>query len=117
LPLEFCKEFEVFFRHAAAGAPLRRLRSLEERLFALAILADDRAIPPLRPQANACIIFLGGSMNTSWGSEEDVEIDDELTLEMEHLIPSRQHNNGDIGTRDFYDRQDRIAREIIERPR
>jgi hypothetical protein len=56
-------------------------------------------------------------MNNSWGSDEDVEINDEIKLEVEHLIPSRQHNNGDIGTRDFYDRQDRIAREIVERPR
>lgn len=56
-------------------------------------------------------------MNTSWGSEEDVEIDDELKFEVEHLIPSRQRNNGDIGTLDFYDRQDRIAHEISERPR
>lgn len=56
-------------------------------------------------------------MNISWGSDEDIEIDDELKLGVEYLIPSRQHNDGDIGTRDFYDRQDRIAREIIERPR
>jgi hypothetical protein len=56
-------------------------------------------------------------MNTSWGSDEDAEIDDELVRDVEHLIPSRQRNNGDIGTRDFYDRQDRLAREIIERPR
>ena len=54
-------------------------------------------------------------MNVSWGSDEDVEMDDELRFDLEHLIPSRQH--GDIGTLDYYDRQDRIAREIVERPR
>lgn len=51
-------------------------------------------------------------MNTSWGSEEDMEIDDELAFDVEHLIPSRQRNNGDIGTLDFYDRQDKAAREM-----
>lgn len=56
-------------------------------------------------------------MNTSWGSEEDMEIDDELVPDLEYLIPSRQRNNGDIGTRDFYDRQDRMAREIYDKPR
>ncbi|HEV7856081.1 MAG TPA: hypothetical protein VGO72_03885 [Herminiimonas sp.] len=56
-------------------------------------------------------------MNTSWGSDDDSEIDDELVQDIEFLIPSRQRNHGDIGTRDFYDRQDRMAREIVERPR
>lgn len=56
-------------------------------------------------------------MNTSWGSEEDAEIDDDMVSDIERLIPSRQRNNGDIGTLDFYDRQDRLAREIVERPR
>lgn len=59
----------------------------------------------------------GGIMNTSWGSEDDMEIDDELMRDVEHLIPSRQRNSGDIGTLDFYDRQDRLAREIIDKPR
>lgn len=56
-------------------------------------------------------------MNTSWGSEDDMEIDDELAHDVERLIPSRQRNQGDIGTKDFYDRQDRIAHEIVDRPR
>lgn len=56
-------------------------------------------------------------MNTSWGSDEDMEIDDELAHDVEHLIPSRQRNSGEIGTLDFYDRQDRLAREIADRPR
>lgn len=56
-------------------------------------------------------------MNTSWGSEEDAEIDDELARDIEFLNPSRQRNYGDIGTRDFYDRQDRMAREIADKPR
>lgn len=56
-------------------------------------------------------------MNTSWGSEEDTEIDDEFALEFEHLIPSRQRNHGDIGTKDYYDRLDRMAREISDRPK
>ena len=55
-------------------------------------------------------------MNVSWGSDEDVEMDDELRFDLEHLIPSRQQHS-DIGTLDSYDRQDRIAREIVERPR
>ena len=54
-------------------------------------------------------------MNRSWGNEDDMEMDDELRFDLEHLIPSRQQ--GDIGTLDFYDRQDRLAREIVERPR
>ena len=53
-------------------------------------------------------------MNTSWGSEHDSEIDDELSFELEHLVPSRQRNHGDIGTRDYYDRLDRMAREISD---
>ncbi len=56
-------------------------------------------------------------MNTSWGNEDDMEIDDEFALEIEHLVPSRQRNHGDIGTLDFYDRQDRLAREITDKPR
>jgi hypothetical protein len=56
-------------------------------------------------------------MNTSWGSEEDSEIDDELARDLEFLVPDRQRNRGDIGTRDFYERQDRMAREIVDRPR
>jgi hypothetical protein len=59
----------------------------------------------------------GAIMNTSWGNEEDMEIDDEFALEIEHLVPSRQRNHGDIGTLDFYDRQDRLAREIADKPR
>ncbi len=56
-------------------------------------------------------------MNSSWGSEDDMEIDDELMRDVEHLVPSRQRNSGDIGTLDFYDRQDRLAREIADKPR
>ncbi|WP_353156755.1 hypothetical protein [Herminiimonas fonticola] len=56
-------------------------------------------------------------MNTSWGSEDDMEIDDELMRDVEHLVPHRQRNSGDIGTLDFYDRQDRMAREIADKPR
>ncbi len=56
-------------------------------------------------------------MNTSWGSEEDAEIDDELVRDIAFLIPDRQRDRGDIGTRDFYERQDRMAREIVDRPR
>lgn len=56
-------------------------------------------------------------MNNSWGSDEDAEIDDELVRDIEFLIPSRERNFNDIGTRDFYDRQDRMAREILDRPR
>lgn len=56
-------------------------------------------------------------MNTSWGNDEDAEIDDELIHDLEFLVPDRQRNRGDIGTRDFYDRQDRMAREITDRPR
>ena len=55
-------------------------------------------------------------MNTSWGSEADMEIDDELAFDVEHLHPSRQRNYGDIGTLDYYDRQDREARELADRP-
>lgn len=55
-------------------------------------------------------------MNISRGSDEDVEMDDEIRREAQHLIPSGQHDNGDIGIRYFFDRQDRIAREITERP-
>ena len=54
-------------------------------------------------------------MSGTWGSDDDVEMDDEIRFDLEHLQPSRQQ--GDIGTLDFYDRQDRLAREIIERPR
>ncbi|GGC05346.1 hypothetical protein GCM10007205_13200 [Oxalicibacterium flavum] len=54
-------------------------------------------------------------MNTSWGSEEDSEIDDELARDLPFLIPDRQRNYGDIGTRDYYDRLDRQAREISDR--
>ncbi|MDQ7969286.1 MAG: hypothetical protein REI95_06545 [Oxalicibacterium faecigallinarum] len=53
-------------------------------------------------------------MNNSWGSEEDSEIDDELSRDLPFLIPDRQRNYGDIGTRDFYDRMDRQAREISD---
>lgn len=56
-------------------------------------------------------------MNSSWGSEEDSEIDDELSRDLPFLIPDRQRNHGDIGTRDFYDRIDRQSREIGERLR
>jgi hypothetical protein len=56
-------------------------------------------------------------MNTSWGSEDDMEVDDELSLEVDNLVPSRQRNHGDIGTRDYYDRLDRMAREIVDKPR
>lgn len=56
-------------------------------------------------------------MNTSWGNEDDAEIDDELQHDLEFLVPDRQRNRGDIGTRDFYERQDRLAREITDRPR
>jgi hypothetical protein len=56
-------------------------------------------------------------VNTSWGSEDDMEIDDELMFEVEHLVPLRERNSGDIGSKDFYDRQDRLAREIVDRPR
>lgn len=56
-------------------------------------------------------------MNTSWGNEDDMEIDDEFALEIDNLVPSRQRNHGDIGTLDFYDRQDRMAREITDKPR
>lgn len=51
-------------------------------------------------------------MNNSWGSEDDMEIDDELRHDLEFLNPSRSRNHGDIGTRDFYDRQDRLARQL-----
>jgi len=56
-------------------------------------------------------------MNSSWGSEEDTEIDDELARDLTFLVPSRERNFGDIGTREFYDRQDRVAREITDKPR
>lgn len=52
------------------------------------------------------------TMNTSWGSDEDAEIDDELVRDLPFLIPDRQRNYGDIGTRDYYDRVDRDSRRI-----
>lgn len=56
-------------------------------------------------------------MNRSWGNELDEEIDDEVVPDLEFLIPSRQRNHGDIGTRDYYDRVDRMARELGDGPR
>jgi hypothetical protein len=56
-------------------------------------------------------------MSIDWGSGEGMEVDDELKVELENLIPFKQRNQDDIGTREFYDRQDRIAREIIDRAR
>jgi hypothetical protein len=55
-------------------------------------------------------------MNRTWGNDEDMEIDDEVAPDIEYLIPSRQRNHGDIGTRDYYDRLDRMAREISDGP-
>jgi hypothetical protein len=59
----------------------------------------------------------GNTMSIDWGSGEGMEADDELKVELENLIPFKQRNQDDIGTREFYDRQDRIAREIIDRAR
>lgn len=56
-------------------------------------------------------------MNTPWGSEDDAEFEEDLVHDIGHLVPTSERNLGDIGTRDFYDRQDRMAREIVERPR
>ncbi|HWT72865.1 MAG TPA: hypothetical protein VN361_11830 [Oxalicibacterium sp.] len=56
-------------------------------------------------------------MNRTWGNDEDAEIDDDIAPDIEFLIPSRQRNQGDIGTRDYYDRLDRMAREISDGPR
>lgn len=56
-------------------------------------------------------------MNRTWGNELDEEIDDDIAPDLEFLIPSRQRHQGDIGTRDYYDRLDRMAREISDKPR
>lgn len=58
-------------------------------------------------------------MSTSWGNEDDMELDDELVYELEQLISPSRRNNGEIGigTRDYYDRLDRMAREISDKPR
>lgn len=56
-------------------------------------------------------------MNRTWGNDEDAEIDDDIAPDIEFLIPSKQRNHGDIGTRDYYDRLDRMAREISDGPR
>ncbi|WP_293777430.1 hypothetical protein [uncultured Oxalicibacterium sp.] len=53
-------------------------------------------------------------MNTSWGNDEDSDIDDELARDLPFLIPDRERNRGDIGTRDYYDRLDRQSREISD---
>lgn len=53
-------------------------------------------------------------MQTDWDSDP---LDDEMAVELDNLLPFRRRNQDDIGTREFYDRQDRIAHDVIEKLR
>jgi hypothetical protein len=44
-------------------------------------------------------------------------LDEEMELELDNLLPLRRRNQDDIGTREFYDRQDRLAHNVAEKPR
>jgi hypothetical protein len=43
-------------------------------------------------------------------------LDEEMELELDNLLPFRHRNQDDIGTREFYDRQDRLAHNVAEKP-
>jgi hypothetical protein len=45
------------------------------------------------------------------------QLDEEMELELDTLLPLRRRNQDDIGTLEYYDRLDRIAQKVAEKPR
>ncbi|MDB5824164.1 MAG: hypothetical protein JWR21_2868 [Herminiimonas sp.] len=44
-------------------------------------------------------------------------LDEEMELELDNLLPARRRNQDDIGTLEFYDRQDRLAHDLPNKAR
>lgn len=59
-------------------------------------------------------------MHNAWDADDLSPLDDDMQVELDHVLhglPMRRRNQDDIGTREYYDRLDRLARELVDKPR